>query len=338
MKKLLTVLGIGLILSACSSQEHTNPTGQNSDSVLILNKSGDSAWQLDAKTGEQIAEYKTGKAPHEVAVSPNQKRAIITNYGGDTPGNSLTIVDLDSQKVQKTISLGDFERPHGVQWFSDGKRAIVTAESRQAVVILNIDSGDIITSIKTNQQVSHMVALGTEEEKAFVTNLGSGSLTILDLNANEAVQTVKTGSGTEGVTTIAGKNEVWITNREANTVSIFDTSTNEISDPLTSSAFPIRAENSPNGQLVAVSNAESSEVSIFDVQTRKQLQKVSTVSGNQKGMPIGLTFSADGNRLYVANSNSNEIAVIDTRSWELVDTFPTGETPDGIAYISSSNE
>jgi len=326
MKYILTV--IIPVLWAFSPAELT---AQNY--ILILNKSGNTAWQLNAKTGEKITEYNTGTAPHEVAISPDRNRAIITNYGDDTPGNSLTIVDLQKQEVLKTISLGNYQRPHGVQWFSDGKRAIVTTEAQQSVVIVDIDSGEIVSKIKTGQQVSHMVALGDGEQIAYVTNLGSGSVSILNLATEKSTNIITTGDGTEGITPIPDKEEVWITNRSANTVSIWEPGNNTITETLDSSSFPIRAEVSNDGKLVAVSNAESSDVTIFDVANRKQIQKISTVEGTQKGMPIGLTFSDDDSRLFVANSNIDQIAVIDTRSWKVIKQVDTGATPDGIAYF-----
>lgn len=335
MKTLLIFLFSAIL--ACNPGDESSAPASPTNYVLILNKSADTAWQLDAETGERLAEYPTGDAPHEVAISPDQNRAVITNYGGDSPGNSLTIVDLERQAVSKTISLGNYRRPHGVQWFSDGKRAIVTAESRKAVLVVDIDAGEILSSIDTGQDVSHMVVLSADEKTAYVTNLGSGSLSILDLESGETAQTISTGAGTEGVTIIPGKNEVWITNRQANTVSILDAATVEITGTLESSSFPIRAEVSPDERLVAVSNAESSEVSVFEVDSRKQIQAFSTISGNQPGMPIGLTFSRDGARLFVANSTLNHIAVFDTQTWKLITTFKTDETPDGIAYISAKN-
>ncbi len=321
---LFTMLILIVITTTVSAQDY----------VLILNKTSNTAWHLNAETGQKIAEYKTGIGPHEVAVSPDQSRAIITNYGADSPGNSLTIVDLENQQVSKTISLGEYQRPHGVEWFSDNKRAIVTAEAQQSVLIVDIDSGKILNTIKTRQQVSHMVVLGANEKTAYVTNLGSGSVSILDLDAGETIQSIKTGDGTEGITTVPGKDEIWITNRSANTVNILDISSNEIIETLDSASFPIRAEVSTDRNRIAVSNAQSSEVAIFDVDARKQVRKISTVSGDEQGAPIGLTFSSDGNRLFVANSTINQIAVIDTDSWKIVNSFTTGDTPDGIAYIS----
>ena len=324
------------LLVACSSDKNSDEqqTPDSSDSILILNKSGNTAWQLNAETGTKLTEYETGTAPHEVAVSPDQSRAIITNYGAQTPGNSLTIINLESQQVDTTISIGKYERPHGVEWFSDGRRAIVTAESQQSVLTIDIDTGEILSAISTNQEVSHMVALSEDETTAYVTNLGSGSVSVLDLSSQKVTATLQTGNGTEGVTIVPDKNEVWVTNRSANTVSILDASTNESIQTLNSSNFPIRAETSPNGKWVAVSNARSGEVSIFDIENRKPLVKISTVEDNGQGMPIGLTFSDNSNRLYIANSEADNIVVLDTQNWKLINTFDTGETPDGIAYIN----
>ena len=332
MKNLWILFYSALLMLATGTQLGAQQTATEAY-LLILNKSGDSVWQLNAQTGERIAEYPTGKAPHEVAVSPDRSRAIVTNYGADSPGNTLTILDLNRQRVSDTISLGKYQRPHGVEWFSDGRRAIVTAEEQQAVLIVDIVKGTVRSAINTGQRVSHMVTLSPDEKRAYVTNLGSGSLTIVDLEKENVLHTMETGSGTEGVTTVGTRQEVWITNRSANTVSVIDPSQNRILETLESSAFPIRAETSPDGRRVAVSNARSSEVTVFDVESRRQIAKVSTVEGSKKGMPIGLTFSDDGRYLFVSNSNLNHIAVIDTGSWTLVNRYPTGATPDGIAYV-----
>lgn len=329
MRLLITILA--LLLMGC--QTNQSEQSSNTDQLIVLNKSSHSAWLLDAQNGNKLSEFPTGVAPHEVAISPDKSSAIITNYGDQHPGNSLTLIDLDNQKVHKTISLGQYTRPHGIEWFSDNERAIVTVEGQQAVITIDVESGEILKSIQTNQDVSHMVTLGPDENNAYVTNLGSGSVSILDLNNEQVSATLQTGDGTEGVVVVPKTNEVWITNRRANSISILNLDTNKIDTSFTSSDFPIRAELSHNQQWVAVSNARSSEVSIFDVERREQIQKISTVENGESGMPIGLTFSDNDQRLYISNSKANSISVIDTQNWKVIDTFTTGQTPDGIAFI-----
>ncbi|MDX1670761.1 MAG: beta-propeller fold lactonase family protein [Balneolaceae bacterium] len=327
---LLIVLLIVSVVGLGASEKQSN-----GDFILILNKSGNTAWQLEAESGEVVARYPTGNAPHEVAVSPDRSRAVITNYGDQRPGYSLTVIDLQQQKVSKSIDLEPYGRPHGVQWFSDNRRVVVSVEEKQAVAVVDIDSGKIVKTIKTNERVSHMVELDADQDRVFVPNLGSGTLSVLDLKKGTVIRTLKTGQGTEGITLAADRNELWVTNRESDTVMIIDTESLDIKHTLKSSEFPIRAEISPDGHWVAVSNARSSEVSIFGTESKEQVAKVSTEPQAQiSGVPIGLTFSSDNQRLFVANSQANQIVVIDTSRWRVIDRFKTGETPDGIAYFT----
>ncbi len=326
MKKILALIFLLLfnIPGATFAQNH----------LLILNKTGDTAWQLDAQTGEKIAEYPTRTAPHEVAVSPDGTRAAITNYGNDQPGSTISILDLKQQTVNKVIDITPFQRPHGIQWFSDGRRIVVSAEAQQAVVIVDTEKEEVVKSIKTNQKVSHMVQLDPNEQRVFVPNIGSGTVSVLDIADEKVIKTISTDEGTEGITLTTNHSELWVTNRAANTISVIDTETLTIKQTLQSSSFSIRAATAPNGKWIAVSNAESSEVAIFNPNTRELITKVSTVrNADENGVPIGLTFSNDSKRLYVANSQVNQIVVIDTRNWKIANRFKTGSTPDGIAYF-----
>ncbi|MGK7369265.1 MAG: YncE family protein [Candidatus Halalkalibacterium sp. M3_1C_030] len=326
MRHLILLLSLFLLCSSAFAQNH----------LLILNKSGNTAWQLHAATGEQLAVYKTGTAPHEVAVSPNKKWAVITNYGNDEPGNTLTVLDLGKQEVAKTINLDSFRRPHGVEWFSDNRRVVVSVEEQQSVIIVDVHEGKVLSDIETNQEVSHMVELSEDERRIYVTNLGSGSLTVLDIPGRKIIKTIETGQGTEGLTLANSGNELWITNRASDTISILDTQTLEIINTITSKGFPIRAETSPDGRYVAVSNARASSTTVFNADTKEKLATISTKTpGVKEGIPIGLIFSNDNSRLYVANSNADQIVVINTNSWKVMNTFKTGATPDGIAYITS---
>lgn len=307
--------------------------------ILVLNKSADTAWQIDAETGEKVTEYPTGKAPHEVAVSPDLTRAVITNYGAESAGHTLTLINLSDRTVEKTIDLQPYSRPHGVEWFRDGERVVVSTEAQQSVLIVNTETGEILKSIKTDQQTSHMVELGPDEQRVYVPNIGSGTVSVLNIVDEEIVKTLETGSQTEGITLANGGNELWVTNRGANTVSVINTETLEIEQTFGSSDFPIRAEVSPDGRYVAVTNARSSQVKIFNPNNREAIASISTLTENtDNGVPIGLVFSDDSSRLYISNSNANQVVVLDTANWEIIDTYATGETPDGIAFFTAPTQ
>ena len=89
-----------LIVLVCAA------VSQAEDTLIVLNKSAASAWLLDPQTGEARAQLRVGDGPHEAAVSPDGKIAVVANYGiRGKNGNSLTVIDIPSRKVTATIDL-----------------------------------------------------------------------------------------------------------------------------------------------------------------------------------------------------------------------------------------
>ncbi len=120
------VIFISSTISSAQSPEPTNGT------LIVLNKSDASASIISLKTNQTIATIPTGNGPHEAAVTPDGKTAVVTNYGNrEAPGSTLTVIDLSQLKVSKTIDLGDYHRPHGVTFLPAGKELLVTAEAEK---------------------------------------------------------------------------------------------------------------------------------------------------------------------------------------------------------------
>ena len=65
-------------------------------------------------------------------------------------------------------------------------------------------------------------------------NIGSGSVTALDLESGENLGSVATGDGAEGVAVTPDGSQVWVTNRGADTVSRVDPETLEVTKTLPS--------------------------------------------------------------------------------------------------------
>lgn len=314
--------------------------------LIILNKSDHNATLIDLGSGASVATIPTGTAPHEVAVSPDGRYAVVTNYGAATPGNSLTVIDLSNKIKLKDIDLGDYKRPHGIEWLKDGNHVAVTVEMNKAIILVHVFNGSVAASISTDQDISHMLALTPDNKRAFVANIRSGSVSVLDLVQKKLIKNIPTGAGAEGVDVTPNGKEVWVTNRAANTVTVLNTSTLEEIAVIESKDFPIRAKVTPNGKHVLVSNARSGDIAVFDAATKKEVQRIkvelSTVNeidqrlfGNQFGaspVPIGILILPDGSRAYVANSNADLVTVIDLKTWKIVDRIKTGEEPDGLGY------
>ena len=324
----------------------------SADTLVVLNKAEATASLIDLDSGEVVATLPTGNGPHEAATSPDGRLVIGCNYGNrENPGSSRTLIDVASARVVKTIDLGDYRRPHGVQWLADGKRVAVTAEENRALLVVDVATGQVEQAIATDQDVSHMVVLAPDGSRAFVANIGSGSMTVIDLVEGERLATVVTGEGAEGIDITPDGREVWVTNRAADTVSVIDAKTLEPLHSLDSASFPIRARLTPDGRMVLISHARSADISVIDVEQRKELRRVSMQKGSvdnegklfgdqfgESSIPIGVVMDPSGKRAWVALAGSDLIPELDLTTWQITRVLKAGKEPDGMTYSPISLE
>lgn len=340
MKRLSGHRMLGLLAGALLAT--LNPAA--ADTLIVLNKAEASASLLNPDTGKELRRLPTGIGPHEVAVAPDGRHAVISNYGQEQPGNTLTLIDLSVGSVVKTISLGQYQRPHGVQW-PQPDLILITAEEQQTLLLLTVSTG-AITPIKTGQQTAHMVAVSPDGGRAFVANIGAGSISVVDLQKRRIERHIATGKGAEGIAVTPDGKEVWVSNRDADTLSIIDIKKLSVVATLPSAKFPIRVQITPNGRFALVSNAKSAELAVFDTATRQELRRIRfTEAGKRDGtermfdqgfasgsVPIGILIPPEGSLAYVAHANADQISVVDFVSGTVVKTLIAGKEPDGLGW------
>ena len=312
--------------------------------LLVANKSDATVDLLDPATGEKRATLPTGDSPHEIAVSPDGRTAVISNYGDrEAPGESLTVVDVPAAKVVRTIDLGRHSRPHGLAWLPD-ERLAVTAEGSAHLLVVEPASGAIVAEVETAQRVSHMVAV--TGGRAFVANIGSGTVTVIDLDSGTKLADIATGEGAEGIDAAPDGSEVWVSNRAEDTLSVIDPASLEIIATVPCPGFPIRLRLTPDGERVLVSAARSGEVVVFDRARRRELARskldLSTVEGyrdrlfgdrfGDSPVPVGLVISPDGATAWVAATQADAVVVVSTRDLVARGLLIAGREPDGMAW------
>ncbi len=344
---MMTATGAGA--QTTRSERHAG-VGSGGGTLIVLNKDEASISLLNRDIsgggGEEFAKIAVGVGPHEVAVSPDGKTAVVCNYGSRTPGNSLSIVDLTTRKVTKTIDLGEYKRPHGIMYFADGKRIVVTSEVAKKLLIVDLEKGEVTSAIDTNGEVSHMVVLSPDQKRAYVPNLGSASISVIDLESERFIARVDTGEGAEGADVSPDGKEIWVGNRAANNVTIVDAATLKVVHTMDCPTFPIRCKFTPDGKYVLVSNGSSGDVVVFDAKSRKEVKRISMELKALEGtkdrlfsdrfgdppVPVGILIPPDGRHAYVANTNADIITVIDLKTFEIIDRLVGGKEPDGLGW------
>lgn len=314
--------------------------------LVVANKTGNTVDLVDPATGKSRATLETGYRPHEVAVSPDGARAVISNYGDrEKPGASLTVVDLRASTVAGTIDLGENRRPHGLAWL-DGNEVAVTTEGSKRLLVVDVAKGAVVRAVDTGQEISHMVAVSRDRTRAFVANIGSGSVTVIDLAAGRKLRDVETGKGAEGIAMSPDGRELWVGNRESDTIAIVDPVSLEVKETVACAGFPIRVAFTPDGSRVLVSAAKSGEVVLFDAKTRKELARrtlelenapdaAKRLFGDRFGaspVPVGIVVAPGGDRAWVAATQADVVVVVDTKTLAVKDLVRAGNEPDGMAF------
>src|SRR5690348_9020357 len=138
-------------LLGLTSVAFASVVGAQQPALIVLNKAQATASIISLADGRTIATMPVGDGPHEVAVSADGRWAVAANYGGSTPGHTLTVLDIRERRPVRTIELGSYLRPHGIAWMPDGQHVIVTSEQARAVVIVDVPNGRIARAIQTGQ-------------------------------------------------------------------------------------------------------------------------------------------------------------------------------------------
>ena len=316
----------------------------SAETLLVVRKSDDALDFIDPGSGLRLASVPLGHAPHEVSVSPDGRRAVVSNYGTrEQPGSTLSIVDLEQPREVRRIDLAPHTRPHGVAWYAPDRIAVTTEGSRHLLVV-EPDSGRIVRVIPTGQEVSHMVAVGPGGARAFVANIGSGTLTALDLVEGRKLADVVTGRGSEAIAVTPDGREVWVGAREDGHLAIVSADRLEVTAKVPLPGIPIRIAMAPDGRTAFVTCAGSSEVVAIETATRRErgraridLPLAPGAPGRPyarmaagSALPVGLLVSPDGRNVYVAATMADAVLRLDTADVAVQQTVAVGGEPDGL--------
>lgn len=328
---------LALLLLACLSS-----LDSAAGELLVGNKSADTVWRLSLRDGQKTGEFRTGKGPHEIVVARDGGFALVSNYGRESTGNTLSVLDLKGGRPTRSIDLGEHGSPHGLRLLPGDARALVTTESSASLLVVDLAQGKVERVIDVGAGTGHMVALAPDAKVAYVTKINAGTVSRIELATARKTRERAAGKGAEGVAVSPDGKEVWVANRQDGTITVHDPATLAVKRRMSSQGFPIRIVFTTDGRHALVTNATAASLAVFDARTKLQVASVPlseagatyhpTMLGNA-ALPIGVAVDPDRPRAYAAISGGDRIAVIDTRDWSVVGHWATGREPDALGVV-----
>lgn len=320
----------GMREASWSAAAQPDKRGASGATLYVTNKRGNDLSVVDLASGKEIRRVPTCTDPHELAVSPDGAHLAVACYGG-TRVDILATASLD--KVA-SVELGENARPHGIVWHDNGT-LFATAEGRRSIFRIEWKPGAAarLSEFATGQQGSHMLAVSPDARTAWTTDLGSRTVTRIDLVTRLAPLSVTLGEEPEGIALAPDGKALWVSARGSDQAFALDPLTMAVRETVATGRFPLRIAVRPQGDVAVTSDLADGTLSVIDTRTGKVVRTI-TVSGvdeAQERFQVTILWSPDGERIYVAETGTSTVAEVDYASGRVLRRIAVGDGGDGLA-------
>ena len=290
--------------------------------IFVLNSLDADVSVIDPLTWRVTQRIPTGKEPHHLYMTPDEKSVIVANAGGD----SLTFIDPRTAQVQRVVR--NTLDPYQLRFSPDMKWFVTLANRLNHIDIYRWNGQDLtlVKRIASEKTPSH-VWIDTKSTTAYATMQDSDELVAVDLATQTVKWRVKTGPMPADVFGTPDDKLLLLGMTGGSHVEVYDVSAAQARlvkrIPTGEGAHAFRALG--DGRHVLVSNRVANTVHKIDYTTLE-----SVASYRAPGGPDCMEVSADGRWLYVSSRWIKRMSVIDLQTGQLVRQVPVGKSPHGI--------
>jgi len=290
--------------------------------IFVLNSLDANVSVIDPKTWKVTRQIATGKEPHHLYMTPDEKSVIVANAASD----SLTFIDPKTAEVQRVVR--NTLDPYQLRFSPDMKWFVTLANRLNHIDIYRWNGQDLelVKRVASSKTPSH-VWINSKSTTAYATMQDSDELVAVDLPTQTIKWRVKTGSLPADVFGTPDDKYVLLGMTGGTHVEVYDVSGSVAkwvkSIQTGEGAHAFRALG--DGRHVLVSNRVANTVHKIDYTT---LQSVAVYQA--PGGPDCMEVTADGKLLLVSSRWIKKMSVIDLETGKLVRQVRVGKSPHGI--------
>ncbi len=296
--------------------------GQGPAPLFVLNSFDSSVSVIDPVTWTETRRIVTGKEPHHLYLTPDEKSVIVANALSD----SLTFIDPRTGAVQRTLR--DILDPYHLRFSPDMKWFVTAANRLHHVDLYRWDGSQpiLVRRIPSRKTPSHLW-IDSASTTVYVTMQDSNELVAIDLATQSIRWRTPTGPMPADVYGLPGDKRLLVALTGSDAVEVFDVSgpapiqTGRITTAAGAHAFRAHGD----GRHVWVSNRVHNSVSKIDLQTLQVVQQIAVPSG-----PDCMDISRDSKTLYVTSRWAARLSVVDFVQGRLVRQVRVGRSPHGV--------
>jgi YVTN family beta-propeller protein len=290
--------------------------------LFVLNSLDANVSVIDPATWKEVRRIPTGKEPHHLYLTPDEKSLIVANALGD----SLTLVDPRSAQVQRVIR-GVLD-PYQLRFSPDMKWFVTVANRLNHIDIYRWDGTDLNLAkrISSSKTPSHLW-IDSKSTTVYSTMQDSNELVAIDLASQTIRWRVPTGEMPADVFVTSDDRTALIGLTGSDGVEVYDltqTPAKRVQVIATGKgAHAFRALGDTRHLLV--SNRVANTISKIDLQTLKVVATYPAPGG-----PDCMDVSADGKFIFVTSRWIRKLTVIDVEAGKVIRQVPVGKSPHGV--------
>jgi len=290
--------------------------------VFVLNSLDADVSVIDPVNWREIKRIPTGKEPHHLYMTPDEKSILVANALAD----SVTFIDPKTAEIQKIVR-GVLD-PYHLQFSPDMKWLLTNGNRLNHVDIYRWDGTDLtlVKRLPTGKTPSHLW-IDSKSQVAYSTMQDSDELIAIDLAKQEIKWRVKTGPMPADIFGTPDDKTLLVGLTGSDGVEVFD-----VSGPQPKSVRVIKTGAGAHGfrgagdkRHVFLSNRVGNTISKIDLQT---LQVVATYPA--PGGPDCMEVLAGGRYLMTTSRWAKRLTIIDTEKGEVVKQVKVGKSPHGV--------
>jgi YVTN family beta-propeller protein/VCBS repeat-containing protein len=257
--------------------------------IYVANTQSNTITAIDAATNNVIATVPVGRAPSQLAVSPDGSVLYVTNSGS----NTLSAISTASGATIATVAVGS--APQGITVNPINGRIYVANSASNSVTVLNSWGSTAATVNVGSAPVS--VAVNASGTRVFVANRGSNTVSAIDTSTNAVVASYAVGALPNDLAVSADDTRLYVANYGSSNVTVVNLTTSSVATTIALGHRPSGLEISRDRSLVYVVNSDGT-MSLIDTATSKKVTGTLPIESGPGSM---VAISPDGNTAYVTN-------------------------------------
>lgn len=294
--------------------------------VFVLNSLDATISVIDPTTWTETARLPTGKEPHHLYLTPDEKSIIVAN----ATGNSLTFVDPRTAAIQRTVR--DIVDPYHLRFSPDMKWFVTAANRLNHVDIYRWDGSNptLVQRISTGKTPSHLW-IDAKSTTIYSTMQDSDELVAIDIASQKLLWRVPTGAMPADLYGSPDGKFIFIGLTGSDGVEVFNIDPKATTTPAkrvgqiptAKGAHAFRALG--DGRHLLVSNRVANTISKIDMVSHTVVDNYPAPGG-----PDCMDVTPDRRYIYLSSRWARKLSVIDMVEKKVVRQVNVGKSPHGV--------